>query len=206
MMVTLIQRWFKSMKYKFPLHKVTHEARFGTDNVDGKAMNIEHTFFYYERTRKQQAKVLLLNMLLLPMVLWLFLAVISASEPLDSDFSVYLKYILVVAEFVLLSVAAWFLRHPAKFYIKLTNSEFSSVHPSFKEWTFSVDPHEIIEVEHSTDIGANSSLIEVKMNDGGTFLLSSNYPYKRHELYQALQLVNPKIKTPKKTWIFPYKK
>ena len=110
------------------------------------------------------------------------------------------------SELVLLLLAAWLLTHPAKFYIKLTNSELSSFHPTFKEWTFSVNPQDIIEIEHSTDIGANASLISVKMNNGSSVLLSPNYPYKRSELYNALRLVNPNIKTPKNTWSFPYKK
>lgn len=174
--------------------------------VGVESMSMERTFYYYERTRKQQAKVLIFNMLLLPLTLWLIVVFISAGESIDSDFSFYLKYIIVVSEFALFSVAAWLLSHPAKFYIKLTNSEFSSFHPSFKAWTFSVDPDEITEIEHSTDTGANSSLIVVKMKNGSSFLLSPNYPYHRKELYEALRLVNPKIKTPKNNWLFSYSK
>ncbi|QYX63612.1 hypothetical protein [Shewanella sp.] len=169
-------------------------------------MHIERTFFYYERSRKQQAKVLVFNMLFLPLILWLIWMLISKNEPFYDEFLFYIKYIVVVSELALLSLAAWLLTHPAKFYIKLTNSELSSFHPTFKEWTFSVNPQDIIEIEHSTDIGANASLISVKMNNGSSVLLSPNYPYKRSELYDALRLVNPNIKTPKNTWSFPYKK
>ena len=168
-------------------------------------MNTERTVYYFERTRKQQAKALVFNMLLLPLILWLILALIPKGEPIYNEFKFYVKYIIVTSELVLLSVATWLLTHPAKFYIKLTNSEFISVHPTFKEWTFSIDPREIIEIEHSTDIGANSSLITVKMNNGSSALLSPNYPYKRNELYEALRSVNPNIKTPKNSWSFPYK-
>ena len=168
-------------------------------------MNIERTFYYYERTRKQQAKVLALNMLLLPLTLWFILILTPKEYPIYNELVFYVKYIIVTSELVLFSVAVWFLTHPAKFYIKLTNSEFSSFHPAFREWTFSVNPNEIIEIEHSTDIGANSSLISVRMNDGSFALLSPNYPYKRNELYDALRAVNPNIKTPKNTWSFPYK-
>ena len=149
--------------------------------------------------------MLVYNMFLLPIVLWIFLQLIPESEPAYFDFLVYVKYIVVVVELVLLCIAVWFLTHPAKFCIKLTNSEFSSVHSNFRESTFSVNPKEIIEIEHSTDIGANSSLISVKMNNGSSFLLSPNYPYKRSELYNALRSVNPNIKIPKNTRLFPYK-
>jgi len=44
------------------------------------------------------------------------------------------------------------------------------------------------------------------MNNGSSVLLSPNYPYKRSELYDALRLVNPNIKTPNNTGLFPYKK
>ncbi|MEL4391050.1 hypothetical protein [Shewanella xiamenensis] len=169
-------------------------------------MNIKRTFFYYERNRKQQVKMLAFNMLFLPVILWLILIFIPKSDPFYNEFLFYVKYIVVVSELALLSLTAWLLTHPAKFYIKLTNSEFSSFHPTFKEWTFSVNPQDIIEIEHSTDIGSNASLILVKMNNGSSVLLSPNYPYKRSELYDALRLVNPNIKTPNNTWSFPYKK
>ncbi len=170
-----------------------------------KYMTIENTYFYYERTRKQQAKVAVANMFFLPFVLWLFLQLIPESEPVYKDFLRSVNYIILVVEFVLLSVAVWLLTHPAKFYIKLTKSEFSSVHPTFKEWTFSVNPQEIIEIEHSTDREALSSYISVKMNNGSLFLLSPNFAYNRKKLYEALRVVNPNIKTPKHTWLFSYK-
>ncbi|MGL4577350.1 MAG: hypothetical protein ACRCVP_00310 [Shewanella xiamenensis] len=169
-------------------------------------MNIERTFFYYEKSRKQQAKMIAFNMLFLPVILWLILILIPKSNPFYNQFLFYVKYIAVTSELVMLSLAAWLLTHPAKFYIKLTNSEFSSFHPTFKECTFSVNPQDIIEIEQSTDIGADASLISVKMNNGSSVLLSPNYPYKRSELYDALRLVNPNIKTPNNTWSFPYKK
>lgn len=168
-------------------------------------MSIEKTFYYYERTRKQQAKVLVFNMIFLPFVLWLFLQLIPESEPVYKSFLAYVSYIIVAGEFVLLSVVVWLLAHPATFYIKLTKSEFSSFHPIFKKWTFSVNPFEVAEIEHSTDREAKSSFISVKMNDGTLFLLCPNFAYNRKKLYDALQLVNPKIKIPRNTWLFSYK-
>ena len=170
-----------------------------------KYMNIEKTFYYYERTRKQQAKVLVANMIFLPLVLWLFLQLIPESEPAYEDFLAYIKYIIAAAELVLSSVIAWLLTHPEKFYIKLTNSEFSSFHPNFKKWTFSVNPQEIIEIEHSTDREAQSNFISVKISNGSSFLLSPNFAYNRKKLYEALRLVNPKIKMPKHNWLFSRK-
>lgn len=165
-------------------------------------MNIEKTFYYYERSRKQQAKVLAFNMIFLPFVLWLFLQLIPETEITYKEFLVCVKYIFIVVEIALASVAVWLLTHPAKFYIKLTNSEFSSLHPNSKEWTFSVNPQEIIAIEHSTDNNASSSFISVKMHNGSFFLLSPNFAYNRKKLYEALRLVNPNIKTPKHIWLF----
>lgn len=165
-------------------------------------MNTEKIFFYYERTRKQQAKILAFNMLLLPLVMWLILKLIPESEPGYGKFLEYAKYIVAAGELVLLSVTVWFLTHPAKFYLRLTNSEFRSFHPNFKEWTFSVNPQEILEIQHGTDRDARSSYMFVKMNNGASFLLSPNFAYNRKKLYEALRRVNPKIKTPKHTWLF----
>lgn len=169
-------------------------------------MTIEKTFYYYERTRKQQSKVLAFNMIFFPFIVWLFLQLIPESDPAHEKFLEYVIYIIVVVELVLFPVAVWFLAHPAKFYIKLTNSEFCSFHPTFKEWTFSVSPQEILEIEHSTDMEAISTYISVKMSNGSSFLLSPNFAYSRKKLYQALRLVNPNIKTPKHTWLFSGKR
>ena len=169
-------------------------------------MTNETLLYYYERTRKQQAKVLAFNMLFLPFILWLFLQLVRENQAVYEQFLVYAKYIIAIAELVLLSLVVWFLTHPAKFYIKLTNSEFSSFHPVFKEWTFSVSPQEIVEIEQNTDREAQSSIILVKLTNGSSYSLSPNYAYSRKKLYQALRLVNPNIKTQKNTWLFSYKR
>ena len=169
-------------------------------------MNIEKIYFYYERTRKQQARVLAFNMFFLPFIMWLFLQLIPESEPVYVDFLMCVKYIVAVGEITLFSFLAWFITHPAKFYIKLTNSEFCSFHPNFKEWCFSVNPQEILEIAHSTDSEGMSNRISIKMNDGASFLLSPNFAYNRKKLYEALRLVNPKIKTPDYTWLFTVKR
>lgn len=169
-------------------------------------MNNEKTFYYYERTRAQQAKVLGFNMLLLPCFMWLFLLLIPEGKPVREQFLEYTTYIVVLAEIVLMSVVIWFITHPATFYIKLTDSEFCSFHPNFKAWTFSVNPHEIVEIEHGTDRDASSSYISVKTKDGASYLLSPNYPYNRNELYRALRFVNPNIKLPLSTWLFASKR
>lgn len=165
-------------------------------------MTNEKIFYYYERTRKQQIKVLAFNMIFLPFIMWLFLQLIPKGEPVYKQFFACVKYIIIVGEIVLLSIVAWFIVHPAKFYIKLTNFEFSSFHPTFKEWTFSVNPQEIGEIGHGTDTQTQSTRISVKMSDGASFLLSPNFAYNRKQLYEALRLVNPNIKTPKHVWLF----
>lgn len=185
--------------------QLAHLARCDHDSANDNMKN-EIIYYYYERTRKQQSKVLAFNTLFFPFVLWLFLKLLPESDPAYKDFLVYVKYIIVVVEFVLLAVIVWYLRHPAKFYIKLTDSEFSSFHPTFNEWTFSLNPHEIVEVDHSTDRDAKSSFISVKTNNGSTFLLCPNYAYNRKELYKALRLVNPRIKIPKYSWLFSAKR
>lgn len=169
-------------------------------------MIIEETFYYYERSRSEQAKVLVFNMVFLPLIMGLFLLLLPKSGPVYEQFRGYVIYIIAAAEMVLLSVVVWFLTHPATFYIKLTSSEFCSFHPNFKEWTFSVNPQEILEIGHSTDRDARSSYISVRMKNGASYLLSPNFPYNRNELYDALRLVNPDIKTPKNTWLFANKR
>lgn len=167
-------------------------------------MMTEKIFFYYERSRKQQAKVLLCNMFFLPVVLWFFLWLIKDHQAKYDQFYFYAKCIFVAVEIILMSILIWFITHPATFFIKLTNLQFSSFHPIFTEWTFSVDPEEIIEIKHSSDREAQLSIISINLQNGSSYLLSPNYAYSRSELYKSLLSVNPKIKLPKNSAIFPF--
>lgn len=168
-------------------------------------MTNEKLFFYYEKNRKQQAKILIFNMFFLPFVFWLFVQLTQDNLEVYNKFSEYLKYILAILEVVLIATTIWLLTHPEKFYIKLTNSEFSSYHPIYKEWTFSVNPQEIIEIEQKTDNDAQLNLISIQMHNGSSFLLCPNYSFNRKKLYTALVQVNPNIKIPKNTWLFSKK-
>ena len=149
--------------------------------------------------------MLAFNMVFLPFIMWLFLGLIPETEPVYREFLRLVKYIVIAGEVGIFSVVVWFVAHPATFYIKLTNSEFTSFYPGAKVWSFSVSPQEILEIEHSTDREAESSYISVKMSNGSSFLLTPNFAYNRKKLYEALRLVNPNIKTPKNTWLFRYK-
>jgi hypothetical protein len=159
--------------------------------------------FYYERTRKQQIKVLALNMLLVPFVFWMILLLIKDHQDNDEKLFIVVMTIVILTEVILLSMVIWFLRRPARFFIRLTNYRFSSFHPQFKEWCFSINPFEIVEIEHSTDWDAQSSLITIKMRDGSSHLLCPHFDVDKKQLYQALSSLNSQIITPQKTWLFP---
>ena len=160
--------------------------------------------FHYERSRKQQARVVLINMLLLPLVLWLLLQLIN--DPVARPrFASLLMAIGVAAELGLLALAVWLLRHPASFSIRLSAGEFSSHHPMFKAWCFSVDPAEIVAIEHSTDREANGSHISIQTRSGQRHALSPNYAYDRKALYRALAMLNPAIRLPRHPGVFGLK-
>ena len=159
--------------------------------------------FYYERTRKQQIKVLALNMLLVPFVFWMILLLVKDHQENYEKLFILVMAIVIVTEVILLSTVIWFLRCPARFFIRLTQHRFSSFHPQYKEWSFSINPLEIIEIEHSTDWDAQSSLIIIKMRDGSSHLLCPHFDFDKKLLYQAIASFNPQIITPQKTWLFP---
>lgn len=161
----------------------------------------DQILFYYARSRKQQAKVAAANMLFLPIVLGAFLYLVKNSDQLERIQTIIL-ITLFVAEFFLSVLIVWLLRYPAEFYIRLTKAELRSYHPMFKEWTFSVDPQEIVEISQTTDREAISSSIRIIMRDGASYLLSPNFSYDRKQLYQALAHLNPAIILPKHVGLF----
>jgi hypothetical protein len=161
----------------------------------------EYQLFYFARSRKQQAKVAAFNMIFAPVMFGLFLTIVRSSDRFD-EFLNIIGIILIVTELVLLSLIAWLLKNPAEFYIKLSRTEFTSYHPMFKEWTFSVDPFDIIEIKQSTDQDAMMSSIQIQMQDGTSHVLSPNFAYDRKKLYQSLASLNPAIVLPKHVGLF----
>jgi len=168
-------------------------------------MSTEQLLFYYERTRTQQAKVLILNMMLLPLVIGLWLMLIPTTEEGYPQFLQAALYIVAGAELGLFAVAVWFLAYPAKYFIRLTHDEFCSVHPTVKAWTFSVKPQDITEIVHSTDRDASASYLTIHMKDGSSCLLSPNFSYNRQQLYAALRLLNSDLKLPKHPGLFSFR-
>jgi hypothetical protein len=157
--------------------------------------------FYYSRSRKQQAKVAVINVLFVPLMFGIFLIIVRDSDRFD-QFLKIVGIILVVTEFALLALITWLLRNPAEFYIKLNRTEFTSFHPMFKEWTFSVNPFEIVEIRQATDREAMASSIRIILQDGSSYALSPNFAYDRKKLYQALARLNPAIVLPANIGVF----
>ena len=160
-------------------------------------MKHENTLYYYERTRKRQAITLAMNMVVLPVIFWLFLILTRENEQVYQQLLTILKPLLIVIELIFISVIIWFLTHPARFFIRVTESEFSVSHPLFKEWTFSVEPQAIAEIAVTSNRQSRSVTTSVKMKDGSSYTVCPNYAYSRKKLYDALRQANPAIKAPK---------
>lgn len=170
----------------------------------------EHkTLFYFVYSRKQQAKNVLWNMLLLPfslgLLLWLF-----QGHPKEQQLTQLLYGLLLLAEVLMLWRMLWLLKHPASFSLQLTDSELSSHHPTFAGWCFVAKVADIIQIEHSTDGGADTGamlrLIAVQMQDGSRHLICPNYHFNRKLLYQHLKHRNPQIRVPENPNWFMAKK
>lgn len=163
----------------------------------------DKSLFYFAYSRKQQAKNVLWNMLLLPFclggLLWLF-----QGHPKEPQLTQLLLGLLVLAEVLMLWRMLWLLKHPASFVLQLTDAELSSHHPTFARWCFVAKVADIIQIEHSTDSGTGTDtgamlrLITVKMQDGSQHLICPNYNFNRKLLYQKLKELNPRIMVPDK--------
>ena len=104
--------------------------------------------------------------------------------------------IMLVIGVLLFGVMFWFLRSKKRFEIYVTENEFYSSHPIFKEWCYTVNPKDIKKIEHNNSPSHGITSIDVTMSNGDRFQICKNYGYSRKKLYEALKKANPLIEFP----------
>lgn len=113
------------------------------------------------------------------------------------------EMVVMAISVILICLLIWFLKSKQKFEIYVTDDEFYSYHPLFKEWCFSVNPKDIKAIEHDLRIGSDlMTNINVHLNSGQKLQVCQNYAFSRHDLYCALQQANPAIKLPDNANVF----
>lgn len=161
--------------------------------------------FHYAKTRKRQAINVALNMLLLPLILYLFHHLVK-DEPNYEELYAAAEIIACSIAMILTGILIWFLKSKEKFELYVTENEFYSYHPVFKEWCFSVNPNDIAAIEHHLGIGSGSMTnINARLKNGRELQICQNYPFSRKELYSALQKINPDIHLPDHANLFTHK-
>ncbi|WP_298448581.1 hypothetical protein [uncultured Marinobacter sp.] len=152
--------------------------------------------FHYKKSQIRQAVSVALNMLAIPVILYLFQHFFKDQLDFEKIYDVVKKGAIAVAV-VLAVILAWLLKRRDKFEIYVTEKEFYSHHPIFEEWCFRISPLDIVAIEHKLNIGSGyMTNINVQMKNGEVHQLCMNYPYSRKNLYGALKQVNPKIQLP----------
>ena len=151
--------------------------------------------FYYKRTRKRQALTLAFNILILPVLLYVFSLIAKDQSNYEEMYAVAEKIFISIGA-VLFSVMIWFLRSKKKFELYVTEDEFHSEHPFFKGWCFTVNPKDIKKIEHILNLGSRTININMTMNNGEWYQICLNYAYSRKNLYEALKKANPLIEFP----------
>lgn len=160
--------------------------------------------FHYEKTRKRQAVSVGINILLLPLLLYAFQFVAKDEANFEQMFAIAELAVLAVAV-VLAAVFVWLLTSKEKFEIYVTENEFYSAHPTFKEWCFSVNPKDIKSIDHKLNIDSTAMTnINVHLNNGRKLQICQNYSFSRKDLYAALISANPKIKLPDNANVFKH--
>lgn len=160
--------------------------------------------FHYVKTRKRQAKTIAINILILPLLLYV-LHEVANNEPNFAQVYAVAKIITVVGVVVLAGMWIWLLKSKEKFELYVTENEFYSHHPVFKEWCFSVNPKEIVAVQHHLGIGAGAMTnINVHLKDGQKLQICQNYSFSREDLYSALKKANPMIQLPENPNLFKH--
>lgn len=153
--------------------------------------------FYYKRTRKRQALTLAINILFLPVLLYIFSLIAKDQSNYEEMYAIAEKIFIAIGV-VLFSVMIWFLRSKKKFELYVTEDEFHSEHPIFKGWCYTVNPRDIKKIEHNNSVsgGSGNLSINMTMNNGESYQICMNYAYSRKNLYQALKKANPLIELP----------
>lgn len=158
--------------------------------------------YHYQRSRRHTAGLLALNMLVLG-VFYGVLHHLTAGEPRYGELLNIARYGLVAVELALAGAIAWLLAHPATFEIRVSEREFTIVHPTFSRWNFSVNPQDILCIKQIiTGIDFRQEVRQLVMRDGRTFEICPNYRYSRKALYAALHKANPSIQLPENPHYF----
>lgn len=162
--------------------------------------------FHYRYSRHQTARNLVINMLILPGYYWL-VHYLTAGQPQYENLLQILLYVLVALELAFAAITAWLLTHPAVFEIRVSEQEFTLIHPLFSHWNFSVNPQDILRIEQTiTGIDFRRVVRQLVLHDGRTFEICPNYPYSRKALYAALKQANPAIELPSNPHYFKTKR
>ena len=157
--------------------------------------------FHYTRTGKRQALSLAINILLLHVLLYVF-SIIAKDQSNFEKIYVIAEQIMFAIGIVLAGVMLWFLMSKQKFELYVTEDEFYSMHPIFKEWCFTVNPKDIKSIKHRYSVSSEMTSIDMIMNNGDKFQICKNYGYSRKHLYEALKKANPLIELPENANIF----
>ena len=162
--------------------------------------------FHYAKTRRRQALKVAFNILLIPVLLFAFHYFFKDKPNFPQIYDIAVKAGVAVMV-VLTGIFLWFLTSKEKFEIYVTGNEFYSHHPMFKEWCFSVDPMDIVEIEHHLRIDSSAMTnINVYLKDGKKVQICQNYPFSRKKLYSALEQANPQIQFPDNPNVFKHRK
>lgn len=151
--------------------------------------------FHYRRSRRQQARTVALNMLLLPLVFAGLLMLIDEPQA-QARFARVLAWITAVAELAMVGAAAWLWTHPAAFELRLTPEALIQHHPQFAVWSFHVAPQDIVAIEPrpARNVGAD---LQLRLRDGRLLPLCPNFGYSRRRLFAALKALNPALALPR---------
>lgn len=160
--------------------------------------------FHYQRSRRQTARLIALNMLVLLVFYGLFHHLAEA-EPQHQQLRDIALYGLIAVELILATALAWMLARPAVFEIRVSDQEFTIVHPTSRLWSFSVNPQDILRLEQTMEIlttDHHQLARRLVLRNGQTFEICRNYPYSVRALYDALKKANPAIELPSNPYYF----
>jgi hypothetical protein len=162
--------------------------------------------FHYKKTQTRQAVTVALNILAIPVILYIFQSLSKDQPDFQQIYGVVEKGAIAVA-LVLAIILVMLLKRKDKFEIYVTETEFYSHHPFSEEWCFSVSPQDIQAIEHKLNIGSGyMTNINVHLKSGERPQICQNYPFSRKALYAALKKVNPAITFPSNANTFNHKR
>ncbi|MCW8933451.1 MAG: hypothetical protein OQK98_01885 [Gammaproteobacteria bacterium] len=161
----------------------------------------EEHLYYFKKTRKQRSSLFIrMGLAFLGYITALYLVEHYTVFNVPEDVHYIMVSVFSLAAIILFYIAWWHIKNPATYEAYITSKEFSVSYPESMKWSFKVNIHDIIRVEHRQSLSSGGkSIVDtgVLMKNDDFHEISMNYGNSVNKMFKVLKTINPDISFPK---------